>query len=600
MTVSSSVAPYRGASSSRRSVSMPGGVHRAAPVGSAPARLTRPPRAVARPERFISIAQYVAGYANRDQWPILWPHLHSPWSQTVARPAQRRPHPVPAPLIRPQERLPTPVAAPAQSEPALPSPDAGPHPPATLPGASLGAHRRVRRYTRPSISVPTPAPPLQPPTSPLTLTPTQPPIPPQPQPQPQPQPPQAPVSPAAPTLSAWQRVCDNKGVQRALAIGKLAADGLDLLGAVIVAPITGSAIYSVVLKNLKADVQQLLSGKPAQAGSAGGAAAAGVPQWVRDLGDARDRLKGAKPFADLKLKALRRAVWGRGLTFAASLFMIGASGAVIAANPAIGGVMTALSVYAARQAYANWRLARENLNNQHADRATSPMGSSALGHVLNQAYLQEREEGVSPTEIQAQAARSAVMVGVASVVVSAAVGGVAMTAGAALPALWSSMRHGVRAVGSVAAPVSEVVDSYVTEERVADLAQAHRFDQTCTPHWETFFREQPAQVAVYKSALVGYVNHQQGPLPRPRPCAVVVGSETMDIGPLIRWTRDTRRFSDLQAWLALDGQMTGGLNWAQRVFKDLEVIDGTRAKMRLTSVLSAAASATPSSAFQFQ
>jgi hypothetical protein len=401
-------------------------------------------------------------------------------------------------------------------------------------------------------------------------------------------------------------VCDNKGVQRALAIGKLAADGLDLLGAVIVAPITGSAIYNVVLKNLKADVQQLRSGKPAQAGSAGGAAAAGVPQWVRDLGVARDSLKRATPFADLKLKALRRAAWGRGLTFAASLFMIGASGAAIAANPVLGGVMTVLSVYAARQAYANWRLARENLNNQRADRATSPMGSSALGHVLNQAYLQEREEGVSPTEIQAQATRSAAIVGVASVTASVAVGGVAMAAGVALPALWSSMRHAVRAVGSVAAPVTEVVDSYVTEERVADLAQthplaqAHPFDPACAAHWETFFREQPTQVAVYTSALQGYVNHQQGRLPRPRPYQAAVVGRNVDIGPLIRWTRDTRRFSDLQAWLALEGQMTGGLSWAQRVFKDLEVIDGSRATMRSVSVLSAVTSATPLSAFQFQ
>ena len=399
-------------------------------------------------------------------------------------------------------------------------------------------------------------------------------------------------------FSAWQRVCENKGVQRALAIGKLAADALDLLGAMIVAPITGAAIYDVVLKNLKADGQQLLTGKPARAHAAGTPTASqgtgATADLVSGLSVARESLKNLDPLKARKLQALRRAAWGRGLTFAASLFMIGASGALAAANPALGGVAVVLSVYTARQAYANWRLARENLNHLRADQPTSPMGSNALAHVLNQAYLQERLEGVSPSEIQARAARSAAMVGVATVAASVAVGGVAMTASTSMPALVSHMRHAVRGVGGVVAPVTEVVDSYVTEERSADLLSGSGFDPACKDHWRTFFGKQPNQVAVYQSALGRYVDYQQGPLPRPRPCHVTVGATTMDIGPLIRWTRETRRLADLQAWLALDAQRTGDLNWAQRVFEDLEVIDGNRVKLRGTSVLGALASAAPS------
>ena len=399
-------------------------------------------------------------------------------------------------------------------------------------------------------------------------------------------------------FSAWQRVCENKGVQRALAIGKLAADALDLLGAMIVSPITGAAIYDVILKNLKADSQQLLTGKPAQADPAGTRTASrgtdAAADLVSGLSEARDRLKTFHLPKARKLQALRRAAWGRGLTFAASLFMIGASGALAAANPVLGGVAVVLSVYTARQAYANWRLARENLNHLRADRPTSPMGNNALAHALNQAYLQERQEDVSPSEIQARAARSAALVGVATVAASVAVGGVAMTAGTSMPALVSHLRHAVRGVGGLVAPVTEVVDSYETEERSADLANGHGFDTTCSLHWQAFFHEQPDEMAVYQSALWRYVNYQQGPLPRPRPCHVTVGATTMDISPLIRWTRETRRLADLQAWLALDAQRTGDLNWAQRVFEDLEVIDGNRVKLRGTSVLGALASAAPS------
>ena len=404
-------------------------------------------------------------------------------------------------------------------------------------------------------------------------------------------------TPAA-TLSAWQRVCENKGVQRALAIGKLAADGLDLLGAMIVAPITGAAIYDVVLKNLKADGQQLLTGKPARADSAGtrtaSQATGAAADLVSGLSAARDSLNKFDPLKARKLQAWRRAAWGRGLTFAASLFMIGASGALAAANPVLGGVALVLSVYTARQAYANWRLARENLNHLRAARPTSPMGNNALAHVLNQAYLQERPVDASPSEIQARAARGAAMVGFATVAASVAVGGVAMTAGAALPTLVSHLRHAVRGVGGVVAPVTEVVDSYVTEERSADLTNKRGFDQASSLHWQAFFTEQPNQVAVYQSALGRYVDYQQGSLPRPRPLRVTVRETEMDIGPLIRWTRETRRLADLQAWLALDAHRTGDLNWAQRVFEDLEVIDGNRVKLRGTSVLGALASATPS------
>ena len=467
-----------------------------------------------------------------------------------------------------------------------PSPSATTHPIVATPaplkrprGVTPSPIQWLSLYPRPHSPSPAPAPLIRPPSQPTSSE----------------------------MFSAWQCVCENKGVQRALAIGKLAADVLDLLGAMIVAPITGTAIYDVVLKNLKADGQQLLTGKPARAHAAGTPTASqgtgATADLVSGLSVARECLKNLDPLKARKLQALRRAAWGRGLTFAASLFMIGVSGALAAANPALGGVAVVLSVYTARQAYANWRLARENLSHLCADRPTSPMGNNALAHVLNQAYLQERQAGVSPSEIQARAARSAAMVGVATVAASVAVGGVAMTASTSMPALVSHIRHAVRGVGGVVAPVTEVVDSYVTEERSADLTKKRGFDSACRLQWQAFFSDQPEQVAVYKSALGRYVDYQQGPLPRPRPQLMEtffknekgeMARVTVDIGPLIRWTRETRRLADLQAWLALDWQKTGDLSWAQRVFEDLEVIDGTRVATRGTSVLGALASATPS------
>ena len=582
MTLSNFVTPMEG--SPRGGLTGSPRLAKVDPLAATPARLKRPQGVTPRSAKFISLAQYEAGYANRDQWPILWPHLH-------ARSAPRRSHPVPAPLIRPQGHPPTPqrpepVAAPTPPAADLESPLPAPTPPFTpIPGESP-ARLKTRSYRAPRPSAIAQPQPQQQPTQIQTQTQTQ------------TQTTQAPQPTAASKLSAWQRVCQNKGVQRALAIGKLAADSLDLLGAMIVAPITGTAIYDVVLKNLKADYQQLRSGKPAQTHAAGTRAvsrmADAAAELVRDLGTARDTLKGLDSLTTRQLKASRRALWCRGVVFAGALFMIAASGATTVVNPVLGGVGIALSVYAARQAYANWRLARENLENLHAGLPTSPMGNNALAHVLNQAYLQERPADVSPSEIQARAARSAAIVGVASIAASAAVGGLSIAAGAALPALLSDVRHAVRGVGSVVAPVTEVVDGYATDARVADLAKSNSFDAMCNTHWTTFFNTQPEHVATYQSALGRYVNYQQSPLQRLRPCSVTAGGATMDIGPLIHWTRETRRLSYLQAWLALDAQRTGDPNWAQRVFEDLEVIDGTRVAARGTSVLGVLANVTSS------
>ena len=82
MTLPNSVAPLEG--SPRGRLSQSPRLAKTAPMAATPAPLKRPQGGMPRPAKFISLAQYEAGYANRDQWPILWPHLH-------ARPAPRRP-----------------------------------------------------------------------------------------------------------------------------------------------------------------------------------------------------------------------------------------------------------------------------------------------------------------------------------------------------------------------------------------------------------------------------------------------------------------------------------------------------------------------------
>ena len=88
----------------------------------------------------------------------------------------------------------------------------------------------------------------------------------------------------------------------------------------------------------------------------------------------------------------------------------------------------------------------------------------------------------------------------------------------------------MRGVGSVVAPVTEVFDGYATDARVADLAKSNSFDAMCNTHWTTFFNTQPEHVATYQSALGRYVNYQQSPLQRLRPCSVTAGGATMDSG----------------------------------------------------------------------
>lgn len=568
-----------------------------------PAKLTRGRTGAPLPAKFIALAQYEAGFADRSRWPILWPHIHqrpTPPSHEAARRKKEdalRVAPRPAtlarrstPIAKPQApQPPQPCAEPTLAQPAAPpilQPSASTSPP-TVPSTHRATTRTVRRTPPGTVSAHRPPAHRPAPQAESDRTVASPPI------------PAGPVNRAA-TVSAWDRVCRNPGVQRALAVGKLAADGLDLLGASLASYITGPAILDVVIHNLKADWQQLVQGgrlAPAPVAHAprldAGDQAAG---WLMiSLYEAREHLKSQDPLRAQKLNALRRAAWGRGLMFAASLFMIGASGAMVAVNPAIGGVLTVLSVYAARQAYANWRLARANVEAFRSGDSPSPMGSNALGHVLNQAYLQDSSLGLTPEQAQLRAARRATAVGAVSMAASVAMGGVTLAVGATLPAALSGARHAVRGVGLVAAPVVDVINSYTAETRTAHLARQHRFEEVCGQAWTTFFAHCPQAITDYETARAHYEARQAVVLPRPQPMRVQVSpSQALDIGPLVRWTLETRRVSDLPAWLALDRALPQEPRWAQRLFEDLRAIDESRVSSRGLSLVGAATSAAAS------
>ncbi len=437
-------------------------------------------------------------------------------------------------------------------------------------------------------------------------------------------PPLARVTPAsadpAARASAWQRIVENRGVQRALAIGKLAADCLDFVGALLVSPITGTAILDVVLKNFKTDTHQLVQGKsPApEASRLGGPPGAGAnagAQLATSLGAAVRTFKRGEPYKNEKVAALKSTARWRGLTFALSLFAVGTSGALAAVNPALGGALLGLSVYAARQAYANWRLARENLDNVREDRSMSPMGASALGHALLQAYQADPWLGATPDDMQTRAGRAAAAVSAVSAAATVAVGGVATAASVALPAALTYARHGARLIGSAVAPIVDARSTYASEDEISDLAasapdpRSRTFDEDAKAAWVKFLREDKRRVAAYREALAHHENYGRPVLPRPRCVYVPLPSMTpagraesvlVDIGPLLRWARETRQLDQLPHWIQQDAVRPAqdrplhGERWAERLLLDLEAIDGARVARRGASVLGGVVSAASS------
>lgn len=587
---------------------------------STPSQLKRPNAATSKPEKFVSMAQYTDGYADRNQWATLWPGVHPrPQPRRLRQPfavtsdsARRRPRlnfrkastetvfaaslgkvrpvPAPAPL-----RKPVPIRFPAQpagAPPALPPEAESQIAKAGIVGADVAEAAPA--------AVAAVAPPLPDGQAPSGSQPVAPPV--------MLLKPQGakiprhlgerlrvvdvPPSATPPKPTHWARLSSNKGVQRALAVGKLGADCVDLFGACLASYLTGGAILDVVCNNFKADWYRLVHGAPVSAARPAGAAKAEV--GANPVVDLISKLAVAR--ADFREdrstqveKTLRRTCWGRGLTFALAAITIGVSGAMVVINPVIGGVMTVLAVYAARQAYANWRLARENLQKFSEGGASSPMGSNALGHVLHEAYLKDPSLELTPSQAQMRATHRSVAVGALSLAASAAVGGVAMGAAVAGATAVTGLRHAARGLGSVVAPVTEVIDSYTSEAGVARLAKKLHFDTDCAEHWKAFFSDQKERVGQYKAALARNQDGRWAPLPIPRPIMATIGpdQDNLDLEPLVRWTRETRRFDDLQAWLALDAFAAvnpgapRGDNWAERLFTDLQTIDQSRNRARL-------------------
>ncbi len=407
----------------------------------------------------------------------------------------------------------------------------------------------------------------------------------------------APVDPP----SAWQRLCGHRWVRSALVVAKLGADCLDLLGACIVAPITGRPLLRAVVRNFRQDWATLCgrTGAGAAAAATTAPAADASPEelgLVGELRAMRNMFKGTR--AELSEKTLRRSCWSRGLILGAALAAIGVSGAMVAFNPAIGGAMVVLSAYAARQAYANWRQARDNLHAFREGRPTAAMGANALGQTLLEAYLADPASGLSPSQAQDKAASRSAAVGLVTLAASATVVTTALTATAVhAPAVLTGLRHAVRGIQSMVTPMAEAINSYHAEDRIAGLAQSGSFDPACRNAWEDFFRECPARALAYRGALKAYQDQRWAPLPRRRPIMGEVlvgnGTETLDFEPLVRWTRETRRFDDLQAWFALERQADatgagrGQASWTDHLFTDLQAVDGTRNRVRAGATASA-------------
>ncbi len=563
-----------------------------AEVGLAvPARLTRPRGSAPVRGKFISLAQYEAGFANRDRWPVLWPHLHprpqprSHGTRPVGSARGTTAQDPPRQALRPA-LLARPVTA-ASVTPVQPGPSRPDHAPIPIASAEPSPSGGIE--SEPVARV-TQAPALEA-TPPCVADP-------------------APVAPAdeaphavrihpgvraaaavtaaaplpSPRATAWQRVCANPGVQRALGVANLTVDVPLLLPAGLLALFTGKGALTAMVNTVKDDWHRIVEGQPVesvrpQPTQAIGAVHIAATELVSALTAARGHFRTHDAVMMKKEAHLRRCVWGRGLTFALSLLAIGASGVTAALNPAIGGVMTVISVYAARQAYANWRLARENLEAFRAGRSVSPMGSNAVAHAIYRANLDDPALAMTPAEAQRRAANAAVAVTAVSMAATAAVGGVTMATGVALPAVVSGIRHASRFVGASVAPAAEVASSYVTDAEIAQQVEQVGFDDVFYAHWETFFHYCPDVLARCKQAYAAYAGRdaglrlQQGGVPQAE-------EEGRMHSALVRWTRETRQLGDLLAWLALDAAAPDGDHWTYRVFTELAAIEASRARLR--------------------
>lgn len=562
-----------------------------------PASLTRPLSAAASAHKFISLAQYREGFADRRLWPVLWPHLHKRAAVSTSRPLRRAP--------ASSRRRDAAVLSPAViSRPIQPSQGATPRPPVwppqkleswRSPSSSRAQAGQGSSVALPeSVSVPVRSPDsaflhdAQSSADPLAVVF-----------HPAPLPSVAaglsseagtvcaPLqSPSPSPATAWQRLCANKGVQRALAIGRLAADCLDLIGSLPFAVILRNrGIVRAVVKNFRSDWQLLVHGAPVPSGPiqpGSRVADAAECRLAVALSDARAALSGTGEVKAIKERKLRAAVWGRGLVFAASLVGLGLGGLTAVAAPVLGGVMLGLSVFAARQAYANWRLARENLRAFREGGAPSPMGSNALGHVLREQYL--KDPTLTPSKAQNQAVMHSLVVSGVSLAASVGTGAAAFVSlpafsqGPATVKALSGVRTAVRMGGQGITPVAEMAAVHHADKAETDLAAQAVFDVECRERWQAFFADHPEHATAYRAALQAFHSKSSG----------VTGASTgsvhderseggvPDLGPLVRWSRQTRHLGKLPDWIAATKVDGKGSHWAEQVLSDLNTIDQTR------------------------
>ncbi len=157
---------------------------------------------------------------------------------------------------------------------------------------------------------------------------------------------------SADRASAWQRLQTHRWVRSAVAVGKLGADCLDLLGACLAFPITGRPLLRVVARNFRRDWAELRQRAPASPPPSAPVARMGASGNEAELISELQPLRGLfrKTRADKVLQTHHRTCRSRALVFAAALAMVGLSGAAVAFAPPLGAAMVVLSVFAARQA----------------------------------------------------------------------------------------------------------------------------------------------------------------------------------------------------------------------------------------------------------
>jgi hypothetical protein len=369
-----------------------------------------------------------------------------------------------------------------------------------------------------------------------------------------------------------------------------------LLGACLVAPITGTALARVVVRHMREDWALLRGRAPA----APAARPAGAPlaldgerrTLIDQLTDARRAFLPTR--RTTLVSTFKTIAVTRTLLLGVAVAMIGISCAAIAFNPVLGVPLLILSVYATRQAYANWRLAWNNYEASKEGKPTSPMGASALGHVLFDQYKRDRDvlpvtdatPRATDAELQMKAVNRTAAVNVVSLSASIATGavGIANVAGAMLPAVAGAVRHGIRGAGAVLVGPTETAAQYYSDYRVGQQAEAtpqgvgpsqDPFNARCEQAWRSFLDAQSEAKAEYVAALAEY----QARWPMLTFATPHVGQgDPLDVEPLLRWSRETRQFDQLSTWIS--GVAPNGRDWARHLFDDLVAIEITRNRLR--------------------